>query len=113
VPYAELLTEEEIGSGLVGLPSWSRDGKVIQRTVRCATFPAAIELVRRVADAAEAADHHPQILIDWRRVTFTLSTHASGGLTAKDLAMAAQIDALAEPIYEDVAAGASPRIGRE
>jgi len=94
MPYAPLASEEEIASGLAGLPEWSREGDTISRTVRCPSFRAAIALVERVADAAEAADHHPEILIRWRRVTFTLSTHASGGLTAKDFAMAAQIDGL-------------------
>ena len=94
MPYAPLASEEEIATGLAGLPKWSREGDTISRTVRCPSFRAAIALVERVADAAEAADHHPEILIRWRRVTFTLSTHASGGLTAKDFAMAAQIDGL-------------------
>ena len=94
MPYAPLASEEEIASGLAGLPEWSREGDAITRTVRCPSFRAAIALVERVADAAEAADHHPDILIRWRRVTFTLSTHASGGLTAKDFAMAKQIDGL-------------------
>jgi 4a-hydroxytetrahydrobiopterin dehydratase len=95
MPYAELLTDDEIASGLASLNDWTREADAIQRTVRCPSFREAIALVERVADAAEAADHHPEILIRWRRVTFTLSTHASGGLTAKDLAMAAEIDRLA------------------
>jgi 4a-hydroxytetrahydrobiopterin dehydratase len=94
MPYATLLTPDEIASGLTGLPAWTREGDAIARTVRCATFRDAIALVDSVADGAEAADHHPDILIRWRRVTFTLSTHASGGLTANDLAMAADIDRL-------------------
>ncbi|MGZ6372836.1 MAG: 4a-hydroxytetrahydrobiopterin dehydratase [Candidatus Limnocylindria bacterium] len=94
MPWAPLLTEPEIASGLERLPDWSRDGEAITRTIRAPSFPDAIRLVARVADAAESADHHPDILIRWRRVTFTLSTHASGGLTAKDLAMAAEIDRL-------------------
>jgi 4a-hydroxytetrahydrobiopterin dehydratase len=65
------------------------------RTVRCPSFRAAIELVSRVADAAEAADHHPDIEIVWRRVTFRLTSKASGGLTARDTEMAATIDRLA------------------
>jgi 4a-hydroxytetrahydrobiopterin dehydratase len=94
MPYATLLTEDQIAAELAGVPAWAREGDAISRTVRCPTFRAAIALVEGVADAAEAADHHPDILIRWRRVTFTLSTHASGGLTAKDFAMAAQIDGL-------------------
>jgi 4a-hydroxytetrahydrobiopterin dehydratase len=94
MPYAPLLTEVELTEGLAALPDWRREGDAILRTVRCATFPEAIALVARVAEAAEAADHHPDILINWRRVTFTLTTHAADGLTAKDLGMAATIDAL-------------------
>jgi 4a-hydroxytetrahydrobiopterin dehydratase len=95
MPYAPLITEAEIASGLEQLPEWRREGEAIRRTVACSTFPEAIALVSRVADAAEAANHHPDIDIRWRRVTFTLTTHAAGGLTAKDLAMAAKIDGIA------------------
>jgi 4a-hydroxytetrahydrobiopterin dehydratase len=94
MPYAPLASDEEITAGLAQLPEWSREADSITRTVRCQSFRAAIDLVQRIADAAEAADHHPDILIRWRTVTLTLSTHASGGLTAKDFAMAAQIDRL-------------------
>jgi 4a-hydroxytetrahydrobiopterin dehydratase len=95
MPYAPLLTEEKIAEGLAALPDWRREGETIVRTVRSATFLEAIALVNRVAEAAEAADHHPDILINWRRVTFTLTTHAAKGLTAKDVAMARQIDRFA------------------
>ena len=94
MPYAELLSAHEITSELERVPEWSREGDAVTRTVRFPSFRAAIAFVERVADAAEAADHHPDILIRWRRVTLTLSTHASGGLTAKDFAMAARIDGL-------------------
>jgi 4a-hydroxytetrahydrobiopterin dehydratase len=96
MPYAPLLTQPEIDEGLGKLPDWSREGEWMVRTVRCPTFRDAIDLVDRVADAAEAADHHPDIEIIWRRVTFRLTSKASGGLTEKDMAMAAQIDRLAE-----------------
>ena len=95
MPYAPRLSEEEITRGLAGLAGWRREGDAIVRTVRSGSFLEAIALVNRAADAAEAADHHPEILIDWRRVTFTLTTHAAKGLTAKDLAMARKIDELA------------------
>jgi 4a-hydroxytetrahydrobiopterin dehydratase len=95
MPYAPLLPDAEITEGLAALTDWRREGDTIVRTVRCPTFLEAIGLVNRVAEAAEAADHHPDILINWRRVTFTLTTHAAGGLSAKDLAMAATIDKLA------------------
>lgn len=95
MPWAPLLGEPEIASELERLPRWTRDGDAIFRTIRSATFREAIALVVRVADAAESADHHPDMLIRWRRVTFTLTTYASGGLTAKDFALAAEIDRLA------------------
>jgi len=94
MPYAPLLTEPEIAEGLGALPDWRREGETLVRTVRCDTFRDAIALVNRVADAAEEADHHPDIEVNWRRVTFLLTTKASKGLTAKDLAMAARIDGL-------------------
>ena len=94
MPYAPLLSQPEIDQGLRDLPEWRREGEVIVRTVRCATFRAAIDLVDRVADAAEAADHHPDFEIVWRRVTFRLTSKASGGLTQRDLGMAADIERL-------------------
>ncbi|HLE58605.1 MAG TPA: 4a-hydroxytetrahydrobiopterin dehydratase [Candidatus Limnocylindria bacterium] len=94
MPYAPLLSEAEVDAGLRELVDWQRAGAWITRSVRCPSFRAAIELVNRVADAAEAADHHPDIEIAWRRATFRLTTKAAGGLTGRDLSMAASIDAL-------------------
>ncbi|MER7454800.1 4a-hydroxytetrahydrobiopterin dehydratase [Nocardia beijingensis] len=90
-----LLSDTEIAEALTELPEWSRSGDALTRTVEAATFPAGIELVRRVADVAEEANHHPDIDIRWRKVTFTLSTHSAGGLTALDVALAHEIDRLA------------------
>lgn len=90
-----LLTETEITDALDALPEWSRAGDAITRTVQASSFLAGIDLVGRVAEAAEAANHHPDIDIRWRKVTFTLSTHSAGGLTAQDVALAQQIDRLA------------------
>jgi 4a-hydroxytetrahydrobiopterin dehydratase len=86
----ELLSDEE-ADGRLGA-GWTRSGSVIFREVELASFPQAIEVVDRVAVLAEAADHHPDIDIRWRTVTFRLSTHSAGGLTAKDFALATQID---------------------
>ena len=98
MPYAPLLTELEIAAALGSVPGWRREGASIVRTIRCPSFRAAIALVGRAADAAEAADHHPDIEISWRRVTFRLTTKASHGLTARDIAMAATIDRLGSPV---------------
>ncbi len=90
-----LLEQQEIDSALTGdLSAWSQEGDAILRSVEAESFLAGIEAVRRVAEAAEQADHHPDIDIRWRTVTFRLSTHSEGGLTAADLAMAGTIDAL-------------------
>ncbi|HET6381494.1 MAG TPA: 4a-hydroxytetrahydrobiopterin dehydratase [candidate division Zixibacteria bacterium] len=94
MPYAPLLSEPEISDALGQLPEWRREGEWLVRTVRCASFREAIDLVNRVADAAEGADHHPDIEIVWRRVTFRLTSKASGGLTSRDVDMARRIDAL-------------------
>jgi len=90
---AELLSEEQITDAMTRLPEWSRSGATIARTVTAASFPAAIDLVRAVAQAAESANHHPDIDIRWRDVTFALTTHSAGGLTAADFALAERIDA--------------------
>jgi 4a-hydroxytetrahydrobiopterin dehydratase len=96
MPPAPLLTDAEIAERLGGLTDWTRDGATIRRTLKVKGFRAAIALVNAVAEAAEAANHHPDIEIrDYNRVTFTLSTHAVGGLTFRDFDLAAEIDRLA------------------
>ena len=92
---ATLLEDETITDWLGTHPTWDREGATIMRSVECATFPAAIDLVRRVAVVAEDRDHHPDMDIRWRTVRFALSTHSAGGLTQKDLDLAAAIDDLA------------------
>ncbi|MFE3543676.1 4a-hydroxytetrahydrobiopterin dehydratase [Nocardia sp. NPDC059177] len=91
-PKPALLSDPEITIALATLPEWTRDGAAITRTVQAPSFPAGIELVRKVAVAAEAADHHPDIDIRWRTLRFTLSTHSAGGLTGRDTALAHKID---------------------
>jgi 4a-hydroxytetrahydrobiopterin dehydratase len=76
------------------LPAWGRVGGAITRAVEAPGFLQGVALVVQVARAAEEADHHPDIDIRWRTVTFTLSTHSAGGITDKDLALAAEIDRL-------------------
>lgn len=90
-----LLDAAALEHALSDLHGWSGDTGGITRTVEAESFPAAIALVDRVAEAAEAADHHPDIDIRWRTVTFSLSTHSEGGVTSKDTSLAAVIDELA------------------
>ena len=88
------MDDSDISRQLVELPSWTRDGKSIVRKVEAESFLKGIELIAQVAQIAEAADHHPDIDIRWRRITFTLSTHSAGGLTERDFELAAGIEAL-------------------
>lgn len=90
------LTDEEIGERLARVPEWARTAAVIVRTYQFAGFRQAIAFVVQVADAAEEADHHPDIDIRYRKVTLLLTTHDSGGLTTNDFDLAAACDALAE-----------------
>ena len=86
------LSEEEIKASLERTPEWSMVGEAIRRTYRFEDFVAAMRFVNRVADAAEASQHHPDILIRYDKVTLTLATHDAGGITEKDFALAARAD---------------------
>ena len=93
---SQLLDQTEIDHALgAELSAWTQEGDSIVRSVEAPTFLAGIGLVERVAHVAEDLDHHPDIDIRWTTVTFRLSTHSAGGLTAADLRLAADIDRLA------------------
>ncbi|MFD1811497.1 4a-hydroxytetrahydrobiopterin dehydratase [Rhodococcus gannanensis] len=92
---AELLSDAEVTDALTGLPEWRREGAMIVRTVELPTFPDAITVVDRVAEVAEARNHHPDIDIRWRTLTFRCSTHSEGGITDLDVSLAREIDRLA------------------
>ncbi len=77
------------------LDGWTLEGDAVRKQYTFATFLDAIAFVNRLAPKAEAADHHPDILINYKRVTLTYSTHSEGGLTEKDFAGAAMADRLA------------------
>jgi 4a-hydroxytetrahydrobiopterin dehydratase len=91
-----VLTQSEVDGWAADHDGWQREGDALIRTIECASFPAAIELVRAVAEVAEQRDHHPDIDIRWRTLRFSLSTHSAGGITAKDLELAEEIDGLAD-----------------
>jgi 4a-hydroxytetrahydrobiopterin dehydratase len=91
---AKRLTDTEIRDRLTGLDGWALDGSAIRKQYTLGGFPDAIAFVTRVAFDAEAADHHPDILINYKRVTLTFSTHSDGGVTDKDFQGARQADAL-------------------
>ena len=89
------LTDTQVADALAGLPGWERDGDVIAKSFELATFPAAIQFVVAVGERAEAANHHPDIDIRWRRVRLALTTHDEGGLTDLDVALATEAEGLA------------------
>jgi 4a-hydroxytetrahydrobiopterin dehydratase len=92
---AELLGQDDIAARLED-SDWRREGDEIVRDWQLEDFSQAIEFVNRVADAAEEANHHPDILIHgWNKVRLSLTNHSAGGLTAADFTMADRIDALA------------------
>jgi 4a-hydroxytetrahydrobiopterin dehydratase len=92
----DLLPAPALAAALTHLPRWAGGPTGIARTVEAASFPAAIALVDAVALVAEETDHHPDIDIRWRTVTFTLCTHSAGGVTALDLRLAEAIDRLTD-----------------
>ena len=90
-----VLSDDELERALSeDLPGWRREGGSITRTVKASSFPDGIALVQRVAEQAEAMNHHPDIDIRYTDLTFTLSTHSEGGITSKDLELAGRIDSL-------------------
>jgi 4a-hydroxytetrahydrobiopterin dehydratase len=88
------LTKADIDQKLAGLDGWALDGDAIKKQYTFAGFPEAVAFIDRLVPVAEAADHHPDISINYRRVTLSYSTHSEGGLTAKDFAGAAAADRL-------------------
>jgi 4a-hydroxytetrahydrobiopterin dehydratase len=87
------LGEAEVQAELARTPGWAARGAAIERTWRFADFKAAMFFVNGVAALAERAGHHPDIAVHWNVVTLSLWTHSAGGLTARDFALAREIDA--------------------
>ena len=91
---AQLLSEDEIASRLEG-SRWQREGDEIVREWQLEDFAGAMSFVNQVAEAAEEANHHPDILVHgWNKVRLSLTNHSAGGLTGADFDMAQRIDQL-------------------
>jgi 4a-hydroxytetrahydrobiopterin dehydratase len=90
------LSDLEIQRALGTLPGWARRGESLVKTYTWPTFSAGIDFVQRIARAAEAVDHHPDMDIRHTKITCTLSSHDAGGITDKDLALASTIEGLVE-----------------
>lgn len=94
MPRPSALTARELDSFLVASPHWTlEDGRLV-RQATAASFADAIGWVVAVAEAAERADHHPDIDIRWRTVILRLSTHDAGAVTIRDVALARDIDTI-------------------
>ncbi|ORB26559.1 4a-hydroxytetrahydrobiopterin dehydratase [Mycolicibacterium parafortuitum] len=87
-----VLTDEQVDAALPELDDWERVDGTLRKAVRFPAFLDGIDAVRRVGEHAESKDHHPDIDIRWRTVTFVLVTHSEGGITEKDIQMARDID---------------------
>ncbi len=83
-----LLTEEEVANALASLEGWSVEGCELVKTFRFHSYLAGIDFVRCLGQAAEAMNHHPDLLVGWRKVTMRATTHSAGGLTELDVALA-------------------------
>jgi 4a-hydroxytetrahydrobiopterin dehydratase len=89
-----VLTDDQVDAALPDLPGWQRADGALRRSIKFPAFLEGIDAVRRVAEKAEEKDHHPDIDIRWRTVTFALVTHSAGGITENDLGMAREINGI-------------------
>ncbi|WP_237572186.1 4a-hydroxytetrahydrobiopterin dehydratase [Mycolicibacterium lacusdiani] len=89
-----VLTDDQVDAALADLDGWERTDGALRRSIEFGAFLDGIDAVRRVGEHAEAKDHHPDIDIRWRTVTFALVTHSEGGITPKDVDMARDINGI-------------------
>lgn len=92
------LSTAKVNEGLSALSGWKRQGKAITKQFTFKGFPDAIAFITRLAFDAEAADHHPDLQVSYRRVTVAWSTHDQGGVTKKDLEGARQAERIASAL---------------
>lgn len=90
-----VLGQNEVGEALKNLPGWTARENSIERVFQFKDFAGAMEFVNRIAVASEAANHHPDILINYNKVTLTLTSHDSGGVTQRDIRMAGKVNEVA------------------
>jgi 4a-hydroxytetrahydrobiopterin dehydratase len=90
-----VLSNSEIELALQNLPGWASRGDAIERVFKFPDFVQAMKFVNLIGAAAEAANHHPDILINYDKVTLTLVSHDSGGVTQRDIRMAGKINEVA------------------
>ena len=86
------LSPDQITTQLKSLPGWERKGEAIAKQYTFKEFMDGIRFLNRIAEIAEQMDHHPDVTINYRRITFALSTHDQGGITGKDFKLAEAIE---------------------
>ena len=86
------LSADQVTEKLKSLPGWERKGEAIAKQYTFKTFMDGIHFLNRIAEIAEGMDHHPDVTINYRRITFSLSTHDQGGITEKDIKLGEAIE---------------------
>lgn len=89
------LTDPEIEQGLAKVAGWKRDAHLIRKQYTFPSFPDALAFLVRLGFDCEAQDHHPDITVDYKRVTLGYWTHSEGGITEKDFTGAETADRVA------------------
>lgn len=107
------MTDEQVQESMKSVPDWGTTGETIQRTFQFKDFIESMKFVNKVAEQAEADQHHPDMLIRWNKVTLTLSTHDAGGITDKDFALAIKADAFAKLFVPAAKPPAPPKSSRK
>ncbi len=102
---APKLSDSEVQRRMASVPGWKLENGELTQTFSLPSFPTALLFVNSVGLLAETANHHPEILIKYRKVTLSLVTHDSGGLTELDFELAGQINALPHDAQESAKAG--------
>ena len=90
-----VLSASELEQALAGLQGWSEAGGALRKRYEFPDFAAALAYANRVGEAAEQANHHPDLLVTWGAVEVSWVNHSEGGITERDVQMARQSDALA------------------
>lgn len=86
------LSRDEVSDFLKNVPQWNHQDHSIVREFSFKDFKQAMNFTNRVAQIAEAQDHHPDIFISYNKVRLELTTHKEGGLTHQDFDLAKKID---------------------
>lgn len=94
---SDKLDTTQLAAALDGLPGWTHKDDAIEKAFTVTSFPDAVSLVTRIAFDAEAVDHHPDLLLEYRRLTVRYWTHTAGGVTQKDIDGAAMAERLVAP----------------